>query len=254
MGFALNELYGLNLSRLDLALTAQRAEHHFAGLNCGIMDMYASLFGKKDSVIKLDCRSLLSDYFPFHAPDHQLILCNSGVKHSLGDSEYNTRRSECEAGVAILQTFRPDIKNLRDVSLELLQKHQVEMPPVVYQRCKYVAEEIGRVGEACDALAVGDLTRFGQLMYATHDGLQYDYEVSCEELDFLVDTTRTNASVLGSRMMGGGFGGCTLNLVKRIDSQSFIGRMKEAYHRKYGLELACYEVELTNGVEKIETA
>jgi galactokinase len=258
MGFALNKLFDLGLSKLDLALIAQQAEHNFAGVNCGIMDMFASIHGKEDSVIKLDCQNLSFQYFPFHAPDYTIVLCNTGVKHNLGDSEYNKRRAECEEGVRIMQNAFPQIDSLRDVSAQMLRSQGDKLSPIVYKRCKYVVEEIERVNVACEALEKDDLITFGQKMYETHEGLSKDYEVSCPELDFLVEQTQKfspteglSGAVIGARMMGGGFGGCTINLVRTDAVDTFIENIQNAYSQEFNTELLSYKVKITNGVEEI---
>ncbi|MBL7810480.1 MAG: galactokinase [Saprospiraceae bacterium] len=247
--FLLNELYQLGLSRMDIVKLAQRGENEFVGMKCGIMDMFASVMGKENHVVRLDCRNLQYDYFPFDAPEVSLVLCDSGVKHALVDSEYNTRRAECEEGVRILQTLDAGIQRLRDVSPEFLALHTSVLPPVVYQRCKYVVEEIHRVKQACEALVRHDMATLGKLMFETHSGLQRDYQVSCPEMDFLVEEARKNSSVLGARMMGGGFGGCTINLVKKEAVPDFIAHMQEAYQENYQRKLKTYPVQLTNGTE-----
>lgn len=254
MGLALSKLFDLNISKLDLALIAQQAEHNFAGVNCGIMDMFASIHGKENSVIKLDCQDLSFQYFPFHAPNYTIVLCNTGVKHNLGDSEYNKRRAECEEGVKIMQNAFPQIDSLRDVSAQMLRSQADKLPYNVYKRCKYVVEEIERVTIACEALEKDDLTTFGQKMYETHEGLSKDYEVSCPELDFLVEHTLNSPlseSIVGARMMGGGFGGCTINLVKTDIVDEFLETIKTAYYHQFKLELDSYKVKITNGVEEI---
>ncbi|MCC7465956.1 MAG: galactokinase [Saprospiraceae bacterium] len=250
--FVVNELYNLGLSRMESVKLAQRGENEFVGMKCGIMDMFASVFGKENHVVRLDCRNLEYAYFPFDAPDITLVLCDSGVKHALVDSEYNTRRAESEEGVRLLQTFDPSIQSLRDVSPTFLAEHEKALPPVVYRRCKYVAEEISRVEQACVALANHDMKTLGQLMYETHDGLQHDYQVSCPEMDFLVDEARKDSSVLGARMMGGGFGGCTINLIKNDALPAFIAEMQTSYQHKYGIELKVYPVQLANGTETVD--
>ncbi len=249
--FALNEVYNLGLDRFDIVKLSQKAENEYVGVQCGIMDQFASAFGKEEMVIRLDCRSLEYQYFPFPMKDYLLVLCDTSVKHSLADSEYNTRRMECNAGVNILKKYDPNIASLRDASPYLVESHKDELGDVVYRRCKFMTEEIARVQEACDYLNLGDLERFGQKMYETHEGLQHEYEVSCPELDFLVDETRNNAHVIGARMMGGGFGGCTINLVKSEAVESFETRMKEAYKEKYNIELPCYRVRITDGTGEV---
>jgi galactokinase len=249
IGFAVNELFNLGLSRIDLLKISQKAENNFVGMKCGIMDMFASMMGKENAVIRLDCNSLKYEYFPFNAPDYRLVLCNTMVKHSLVDSEYNTRRAECEEGVALLQKYDPSVKTLRDVKISVLRKHKTELRPVVFKRCKYVIEEITRVEKACKALKKNDLVTFGKLMFQTHDGLQNEYEVSCKELDFLAEKARYTEGVLGARMMGGGFGGCTINLVKTDAIEAFIADMKAAYLAAFNIDLPCFITTPKNGVE-----
>ncbi len=250
--FALNEINELGLDRATIVKMAQKAENEYVGLQCGIMDQFASTFGKTDMVIRLDCRSLEYEYFPFPMQDYLIVLCDTCVKHSLADSEYNTRRQECEAGVKILARTHPEIQSLRDASPEIVELHKDELGDVIYRRCKYITEEITRVNLGCNALSKGDLLLFGQKMYETHDGLQHEYEVSCPELDFLVDLTRNNDAVIGSRMMGGGFGGCTINLVKREAVDAFEISMKDGYMQQYNLELPCYRVRITDGTGEVE--
>ena len=251
IGFAVNELFNLGLSRIDLLKISQRAENNFVGMKCGIMDMFASMMGKENAVIRLDCNSLEYEYFPFNAPNYRLVLCNTMVKHSLVDSEYNTRRAECEEGVALFQKYDPSVKTLRDVKFDVLQANKNELRPIVFKRCKYVVEEISRVEEACKALKNNDLATFGKLMFQTHDGLQNEYEVSCKELDFLVKQARHTEGVLGARMMGGGFGGCTINLVKTDVIEAFIDDMKTAYKTAFDIDLPCHVVTPKNGVEVV---
>ena len=229
----------------------RKAEHAFAGVNCGIMDMFACIHGKTNSVIKLDCQNLSFEYFTFNFPKYTLILCNTGVKHNLGDSEYNKRRAECEEGVRILQFAFPQVDSLRDATIPMLRSQADKLPPIVYQRCKYVVEEIERVDIACKALENNDLKTFGQKMYETHQGLSQDYEVSCPELDFLVEQSQNFDSVVGARMMGGGFGGCTLNLVEVDFADDFIKNISLAYYEAFNIHLQTYIVNISNGVEEI---
>ena len=249
MMFAINELYRLQLSRMDIVRLAQRGENNFVGMKCGIMDMFASVMGRADSVVRLDCRSLHFEYFPFDAPGYSLVLFDSGVKHSLVDSAYNTRRAECEEGVSVLRKFNPAVSSLRDVSPELLFKHRDALHPVVYRRCKFVVEEITRVEAACLALQNGDFSRFGVLMFQCHDGLNLEYEVCVPETNFLVEQARAHAHVPGSRQMGGGFGGCTINLVQSSDLEQFSSETTTAYRQAFGLDLKIYPVRLTSGTE-----
>jgi galactokinase len=249
--FALNELYHLGLSPLEIVKIAQKAENEYVGVNCGIMDQFASVFAKENAVIRLDCKSLVYDYFPFKLDGYSLILCDTTVKHSLASSEYNTRRRECEAGVTILQKYQPAIKSLRDATTELVEKHREEMGETVFKRCHFITSEIQRVQEACELLLENKAKEFGQKMYETHDGLQHAYEVSCEELDFLVDFTRTIPEVAGARMMGGGFGGCTINLVETAGIDEFEKQIRSAYQTSFGKALPCYRVNIEDGTQEI---
>ena len=249
--FALNEVFSLGLDRFSIVKLSQKAENEYVGVQCGIMDQFASGFGKQEAVIRLDCRSLEYEYFPFPMDEVLIVLCDTRVEHSLASSEYNTRRLECEKGVSILQKYNPEIKSLRDVSPAFVEQHKEELGDVVYRRCKYMTEEIERVQTACNFLTAGDLTSFGKKMYETHQGLQHEYEVSCKELDFLVEQTLHNKSVIGARMMGGGFGGCTINLVKKEAVEDFEKQMKKAYQDAFNIELPCYRVKITDGTEEI---
>ena len=247
LAYALNSIFKFGLDRFTLAKMAQKAEHEFAGVRCGIMDQFASLFGKKEHVVKLDCRSLDYAYYHFEMSHYRIVLCDTQVKHSLASSEYNTRRMECESGVAILQKHYPDVASLRDVTPEMLEKHRSEIDPVVFKRCLYVVQENNRVVEACQALEEGNLALFGEKMYASHAGLQHDYEVSCPELDFLVEQAQQQEGVLGARMMGGGFGGCTINIVSIDALDNFTQRMSKAYAEQFDVSLKTYIAEIVDG-------
>ena len=246
--FALNELYQLGINSFEMAKLGQYAENKFVGVQCGIMDQFASIHGKADHVIQLDCRSLGYALFPLHMKDHIIALCNTQVSHSLASSEYNTRREQCEAGVAILQQHYPEIKSLRDVNIDQLTAHQAEMDPIVFQRCEYILEENQRVNLATRLLEANDLAGFGKRMYESHEGLQHKYEVSCPELDFLVDATRDKAYVWGARMMGGGFGGCTINLVEEKAIDTFCKEMAAAFQQEYKQDLPIYLAKIVDGV------
>src|SRR5450631_157224 len=185
-GLALNEIFQLGLSRMDIALAGQRTEQQFAGLQCGIMDQFASLHGKKGHLMKLDCRSLEYEYIPFDFPDICIVLVNSMVSHSLASSEYNLRRRQCEAGVAILQKYDPSVLSLRDAKRSQIEAHRDEMENAVYRRCRFIVDENKRLIDGCKMLEDHDLDSFGKEMYASHEGLSRDYEVSCPESDFLV--------------------------------------------------------------------
>lgn len=251
MGLALATLFEVPIGRKELAIMAQNTEHLYAGVNCGIMDMYASLFGKKGHLICLDCRSVSHEYLPFETDKYKIVLFNSGVKHQLADSAYNQRRQECETGVKVLNEHFGGINALRDTNIGQLESLKNILSSEVYKRCFYVLQETIRMEKASKALHEGDLKSFGQLMFETHDGLQNDYEVSCKELDFLVDTVRTNPAVIGARMMGGGFGGCTINLVEAAEVENVKKEVSESYFRKFGIDPEVYEVEITNGCELI---
>jgi galactokinase len=247
IGVAVNALFNLGLTPLDLIRISQQAENEFVGMKCGIMDMFASMMGIDNQLVRIDCRDLTYQYFPFNAPDLRLVLCDTTVKHTLVNSEYNTRREECEEGVKALQTFNASIQSLRDVSLDFLMAHKNVLRPMVYTRCKYVVKEIARVVKACKALENQDFTLVGKLMYETHEGLSKDYEVSCAELDFLVEKARVTEGVLGARMMGGGFGGCTINLVTADKLASFIENLSLAYQNAFHIKMPYYIVKPSNG-------
>jgi galactokinase len=249
--YGIDTLNELGISPIDMILIAQWAEHNYAGVKCGIMDQFSSMMGKQDHVFVLDCRSLEYSYYPLHLTDHELILLDTNVKHSLAGSEYNVRRSECEEGVRILKTFHPAIMNLRDVSPSLIKEHEKDLPAIVFKRCLYVTEEIQRVQLASEDLIKSDIQSFGRRMYETHMGLSSMYEVSCPELDFLVDVTKDNARVLGARMMGGGFGGCTINIVQSDFVEALENEVREKYHDQFGIALKVYKVKIKNGVSKL---
>jgi galactokinase len=250
-GFALNELFGLGLSRKDLAFMAQKAEHEFAKVRVGIMDMFASLFGKKDHVIKLDCQSLEYEYVPLKMEGYKIVLLNTNVKHSLSSSEYNTRRQQCEEGVALVKEHHPNVNSLRDVSLVMLEEFVKPKNELVYRRCKYVVEESLRLLAACQDLKNGHIEALGEKMFQTHDGLSKEYEVSCKELDFLVDAVRNNPNVLGARMMGGGFGGCTINIVKEDAIDGLIEQLSKSYRQAMNLELTPYIAQTEDGTSEM---
>lgn len=249
--FALNELFGLQLERLTMVQTAQKAENEFVGLQCGIMDPFASMFGKEGHVIRLDCRSLDFAYMPFATDAYRIVLFDTGVKHSLASSAYNLRREECEAGVRIMQRTYPQVNSLRDAELYMVNECLQAGDRIIYNRCRFVAEEINRLQEACDDLANNDLIAFGQKMFATHEGLSHLYEVSCPEADTLVDLVRNRAEVLGARMMGGGFGGCTINIVQKEAVESVVAEVQEKYTAAFGHIPRSYMVTIANGTSLV---
>ena len=249
VGMALNTLFNNGtVDRLELVRLSKKAENQFVGVQCGIMDMFASMMGQANHVIKLDCRSLEYTYAPINMDGVRIVLCDSRVKHSLAESEYNTRRAECEAGVKMVQAFYGDsIRSLRDVTMPMLDKHLKEQEPLLYRRCAYVVQENNRLLEAVDHLEKGNLEAFGQLMYGSHEGLSKMYEVSCPELDVLVDIARTIPGVFGGRMMGGGFGGCTINLVQAESLENFSAIMKEQFLARTGTETLLHVCQTQNG-------
>ena len=249
--FALNALFKLSLSLKEMAEIAQLAEHTFAGVKSGIMDQFASLFGKKDHLIKLDCRDLSYEYEPLQLNGYKIVLLNTNVSHTLASSEYNERRHQCEEGVRRLQQFYPEVKSLRDVSLEMLSGH-INKEDIIYRRCSYVIEENQRLQEACEFLEKGDITALGKKLYESHDGLSRKYEVSCRELDFLVDFVRRNKNVAGARMMGGGFGGCTINLIKEDQIDNLITDISAAYESEMNRQLTPYFTESADGASIIQ--
>ena len=251
MVFALNELLQTNLERVTMVLMAQKAEHEYAGVMCGVMDQFASMMGKKDHVIKLDCRSLEYEYVPFKLEGIKILLLNTNVKHSLASSEYNTRRKECSQAVAWIQEHHPEVTSLRHATIDMLDKYVLPKDKIIDQRSRFVVQEIDRLLTGCDDLQRGDIASLGKKMFATHDGLSKMYAVSCKELDFLADFVRNRPEVIGARMMGGGFGGCTINLVKESAIDQLIADVKPAYEKATGLQLDYYIASIENGTEII---
>ncbi len=248
--YALLRISRAEMPRRHLALLCQRAENEFVGARVGIMDQFVSATGRFGHALMLDCRSL--DYELLPLPQGvPLVICNTGVKHKLADGEYNVRRRECEQGVAILRQRFPDIKSLRDVSSEMLADGKGLLPPVVYRRCLHVVGENARVAAAAMALRNSDLPKFGQLMYQSHDSLRYDYEVSCPELDLMVALASRQHGVVGARMTGGGFGGCTINLVEESAVEQFRTEVAKAYHEKTGMTPQIYITSASDGASEI---
>lgn len=245
--YALNTIFEFGLSKMQMVQLAQKAEHVFAGVHCGIMDQFASMFGKKDHAIKLDCRSLQYEYVPIKLEGYKIVLLNTNVKHNLAASEYNTRRKQCEEGISIISQNHPTVKSLRDINIEMLKDYVEAVDPLIYKRCKFIVQENERLMGVCEDLKKADIKALGAKMYQTHQGLRYDYEVSCKELDFLVDYVKNNADVAGARMMGGGFGGCTINLVKDEAVEKLITDAGIAYNEATNLSLTAYHVAIENG-------
>jgi galactokinase len=267
--FAINELYGLSFSKMEMALMAQSAEHKFAGVKCGLMDMFASLHGQKNKAILLDCASLAFTYYPMELKAYSIVLFDTQIKHALASSEYNTRRLECEQGLNIIQEKYASVKTFKDISLEQVEECLVswDIPKnkmnentieekstkvstsKVYERCKYVVEEIARVQLAVKDLQKGDMQAFGKKMFETHEGLSKLYEVSCPELDFLVEAVAHNENVLGARMMGGGFGGCTINIIKTSAVEAITKELSAKYNQVMHKELSYYITSIEEGTQ-----
>ncbi|HTR29839.1 MAG TPA: galactokinase [Puia sp.] len=245
--FALNELYRLGLDRLTMVRLSQRAENTFVGLQCGIMDMFASMFGRRDHVIRLDCRSLEYAWFPLQLDDMRIVLLDTNVKHSLASSGYNTRRKQCEEGVRLVQACHPEVTSLRDVTMAMLDHLVAPVDEVIYRRCRFIVGENTRLLAGAEDLGRGDLAAFGRKMFETHEGLSREYEVSCKELDFLVKQVQDDPAVLGARMMGGGFGGCTINLVKEAAIDGLVARIAPVYRDTMKKEMKVYVARIEDG-------
>ncbi len=234
------------LPGLELVKLCQAAEHEYAGTRCGIMDQFVVSFGIAGHALMLDCRSLEYQHLPIPR-DLSLVICNSMVRHELASGEYNHRRIDCETGVKLLQRFLPGITALRDVAIEDLERYKHELPEQVYRRCRHVVSENGRVLAAAKALQRQEPERFGNLMYHSHASLRDDYEVSCKELDFLVDLASSSSGVYGARMTGGGFGGCTVNLVRADCASAFKDHLAHTYHKATGIAPDVYICEPAQG-------
>ena len=250
-GFALGicSLFNLQKSRKELAQLCQRSSNNFLGVPSGIMDQFASLLGQRGQAIKLDCRSLQYEYTPLDLGDYELLLINSEVSHALANSAYKDRVRECHEGVEVVQQKYPEVKSLRDVSIAQLEECQSEMSAIVFRRCRYVIEENDRLHQALTLLKNGEMEALGQLLLRTHEGLSQEYEVSCRELDFLVELAKDHDGVSGARMMGGGFGGCTLNLVKKDAKEDFLKYAKKEYYRAFSIQPAHYELNIVDGTD-----
>ncbi len=254
LAFALNAISGLKLDSLTLVKMAQKAEHEFVGVRCGIMDQFINILGRERSVLKIDCRSLEFEPFPFEREDLRVVVSDTLVRRELASSEYNVRRGQCEAGVNVLKAHDPSLRSLRDVGLDLLREHRSELDPVVYRRCEYVVRENIRVTEACAALARNDFAVFGGLMNLSHAGLRDDYEVSSAELDALVEAARRVPGVLGARMMGAGFGGCTISLVEAEAVPEFQARVARDYEGVTGKVPKIHVIRIEAGTHAVELA
>lgn len=245
--FGLNELFDLELSKHDMILISQKAEHNFVGVKCGIMDQYASMFGLKNHALLLDCRTIESQPYEIDFKDYQLMLINTNVKHSLSDTEYNDRRFACKSISKLLS-----VKALRDATEADLEKIIDKVTPANYQKALYVIQENSRTLKAAKAIEYGDLETLGSLIYQSHNGLSNQYKVSCHELDFLVDQAKANPNILGARMMGGGFGGCTINLIAKTQAEAFAEKVSKAYHREFNKTCSVYFIEISEGTHLVK--
>ncbi len=252
LAFGLNEMFDLGLTKMDIVELSQAAEHTYAGTKCGIMDQFASVMSKEGHVILLDCESLDYSYIPIQIKPYKIILLNTNVSHNLASGEYNVRRAQCEEGVSVLQKKYPEVKSLRNVTMDMLNSMRNELDETVYNRCSYIIQEKTRVLEAVEALKANNLKRVGELLYETHDGLSKMYEVSCPELDFLVEFSKKYDSVLGARMMGGGFGGCTINLVHEDAIEEYVNAASAAYEKECKLKLTWFEASPSEGTSIVK--
>ena len=247
LAFSLDHVFDLKIDKLTLVTLAQKAENEFVGVQCGIMDQFINIFGVENKVLRLDCRSLEFEYFPFQFHDIAILLFNTNVSHTLASSEYNKRRKECSQGVTLMRRTFPRVQSLRDVTPEMLDETAPILGPILFRRCKYVVEENLRLLRACGGLSENDPNVVGKAMYESHEGLSHDYEVSCAELDFLVSLVKGVPGVYGARMMGGGFGGCTINLVAK-DQVADIGTLvRKQYKNKFNHDPDMYEISLSEG-------
>jgi galactokinase len=251
VGLALTEISNQKVDRVTLALVGQAAEHEFVGAKVGIMDQFISAMGRKDHALLIDCRKLETEQIPFVSDELEIAICNTNVKHELSSSEYNVRRAECEEGVKILQEFLPGITHLRDVSVEEFEKYEKHLPEIIRKRCRHVITENARTLNAAEALKKGDFSEFGRLMWLSHSSLRDDYEVSCAELDIMVEIAADCQGVLGARMTGGGFGGSTVNLVRRKNLDAFKEKILAEYHRHTKIEPDIYVSNPAEGAGEI---
>lgn len=245
--YALNDLFNLGFNSLELAKISQAAENEFVGVKCGLMDQFASTFGKENKFIRLDCETYEYKYIPFDTNDYSLILFDTQVKHSLASSAYNERRQQCEYGVQLIHKHHPEVTSLRQVTLEMLDKFVKPIDKLVYNRCEFIVREIKRVEDSCTDLLAANYIQFGNRMFQTHEGLKNQYEVSCEELDFLVEFVKDSPEVLGARMMGGGFGGCTINLIENKTIDRISNSTAIAYEKAMGKPMKVYPVSIVDG-------
>jgi len=247
LAFGLNELFDLGLSKMDIIQLSQKAEHNFVGTQCGIMDQFASVMSEKGHVVLLDCKSLEHQQIPIHIDPYKMIMLNTKVSHNLASSEYNTRKRECEEGVALIREHYPEVRSLRDVTPTMLQEYKEEMDATLFKRCSFIVSENERVLRTAKALRENELGLFGALLYEAHEGISKLYEVSCLESDFLVDFSKQFDFVLGARQTGGGFGGCTLNIVHKDKVNDYVEAVTKAYRAAFNIELEAFEVKPSAG-------
>lgn len=247
LAYGINELFELGLSKKEIVKLSRDAEHCFVGTKCGIMDQYASVFGKRNHLLFIDCQSLEYSLLPLDLSVYSILILNTNVEHNLSTSNYNKRREECIEGVEIIQKGYPEVMALRDVTLDMLETFKKDMPEHIFNRCNYIIEENNRVLKATELLKSNNLQQFGQLLYECHEGLRYQYEISCDELDFLVDYSKDKDYVIGSRMMGGGFGGCTINIIKSEYVESYTQEIEKAYKNEFNISLDAFQVAPSEG-------
>jgi galactokinase len=245
--FGLNTLFELGMTKKEMIFISQKAEHNYAKVNCGIMDQYAGMFGKKNSAILLDCRNLEASIVHIDFKEYAILLINSKVKHRLAETVYNQRRLVCENSAEIL-----NVKSLRDVSESDLLTIKGKLSEDDYQKVLFIIQENERVIKAAESIAANDFESLGKLFYASHNGLQHQFKVSCDELDFLVDATKENKNIIGSRMMGAGFGGCTINLIRKDKKAAIKEEITALYHEKFNKIPSIYSVKMSDGVKKVE--
>ncbi|MFI2741935.1 galactokinase [Zhouia sp. PK063] len=246
-GVLLENLFDLSLSKKDIALASQQAEHNYAGVNCGLMDQYASIFGEKEKALVLNCDTNEHQLVNVYTHNYEIVLINTNVKHELSSSAYNERREQCETALKAIQKKYPQRRHLSEITLEELTSIEEKVTPVVYQRALYIVNENRRVLQAIEALESDDILQLGSLMFQSHQGLSESYEVSCDELDFLVEKAKQNPFIVGSRMMGGGFGGCTINIIEKGQTNDFVNSVAEEYIQKFGLKISVITVKFVNG-------
>jgi len=252
LAFAINELFDLKIKKQSLIKACQKAEHDFVGTRCGVMDQFASIMGKKDHVILLDCMTMDYKYYQIDLGQYEILLLNTNVSHNLAESEYNLRREDCETALQIIKNTNPKVHSFRDLKLEQINDFREKIGEKGYRRSKHVLSENQRVLNATNALLNKNIVELGRLMYQSHESLSDDFQVSCEELDFLVNQTKDLEYVLGSRMMGGGFGGCTINLIHNENIDQFVDIVSKKYSAKFGIALSPYMVGIENGTSIIK--